>query len=165
MPFKGMRHGNGEADVAVAKLLRSWQHVSALWRHGWGYSNFWKFQRRLSIHCWYIATNVHDILCITFLVEYINKIYALYMLIAHSYSSFEPIIHHKFQLDGLILSCWIISWQSLLIYLSILGLVKGAVETMLICILFWCTFVIKEVMFMAYQRQKPNFHCMSVSQI
>ena len=33
MPFKGTRHGNGVADGAVAKLLRLWQHASALWRH------------------------------------------------------------------------------------------------------------------------------------
>ena len=29
----GTRHGNGVADCAVAKLLRLWQHASALWRH------------------------------------------------------------------------------------------------------------------------------------
>ena len=33
MPFKGTRHGNGVTDGAVAKLLRLWQHASALWRH------------------------------------------------------------------------------------------------------------------------------------
>ena len=33
MQFKGTRHGNGVADGAVAKLLRLWQHASALWRH------------------------------------------------------------------------------------------------------------------------------------
>ena len=33
MPFKGTRHGNGLADGVVAKLLRLWQHASALWRH------------------------------------------------------------------------------------------------------------------------------------
>ena len=33
MPFKGSRHGNGVVDGAVAKLLRLWQHASALWRH------------------------------------------------------------------------------------------------------------------------------------
>ena len=32
MPFVGTLHGNGVAD-AVAKLLRLWQHTSALWRH------------------------------------------------------------------------------------------------------------------------------------
>ena len=31
--YKGTRHGNGVADGAVAKLLRLWQHASALWRH------------------------------------------------------------------------------------------------------------------------------------
>ena len=33
MPFKETWHGNGVADGAVAKLLRLWQHASALWRH------------------------------------------------------------------------------------------------------------------------------------
>ena len=33
MPFKGTRQGNDVADGAVAKLLRLWQHASALWRH------------------------------------------------------------------------------------------------------------------------------------
>ena len=33
MPFKGTQLDNGVADGAVAKLLRLWQHVSALWRH------------------------------------------------------------------------------------------------------------------------------------
>ena len=31
--FKATRHGIGVADGAVAKLLRLWQHASALWPH------------------------------------------------------------------------------------------------------------------------------------
>ena len=33
MPFKGTRHGYCVADSAAAKLLRLWQHASALWHH------------------------------------------------------------------------------------------------------------------------------------
>ena len=34
--FKGTRHGDGMAGVAVTMLLRLWEHATALWRHAVG---------------------------------------------------------------------------------------------------------------------------------